>query len=327
MSMEFGNLAADVAGDGRISADEILELRRLGWADGKMDPEEAEALFTANDSCADPSPEWCDFFVEALSQFVVNTVEPRGYVDDAMSDELIARIDRDGRVGTMAELELMVKVCEMALNVPERFKAYVLKQVEEAVTHGDGPTRNGELDPKGINETECALLRRLIFSAGGDRPAAVSQREAEMLFRIKDTTLYEPNASEWQTLFVQGVANYLLGFGGHEPLSHARAAELETFMSSAGDGIGGFLAKMATSMPDFEGFASLLKIGGDEANYLDDFDDEAEAAAALVPSERSWLQDRLDADEDLDDMERALIAFIDAETGETFVPRPQGQRA
>ena len=175
--MEFGALIADSVSDGRISADEILELRRLGWADGKIGPDEAEELFAANDACALPTTEWCDFFVEALCHFIVETVPPAGYIDDEMADELITRIDRDGRLGSMAELELLVRVLEVARNAPERLKAYALKQVEEAVQHGDGPTRHGELTPKGINEAECALLRRLIFAPAGDRPAAVSHRK------------------------------------------------------------------------------------------------------------------------------------------------------
>ena len=317
MSMEFGNLATAAAGDGTLSAGEILELRRLGWADGKMDPEEAEGLFTANDACTDPTPEWCDFFVEALSNFIVNTVEPKGYVDDEMADELISRVGRDGRVGTMAELELLITVSERALNVPERLKAYVLKQVEDAVLHGDGPTRGGALDPGGINAAECALLRRLIFAPGSDRPAAVSKREAEMLFRIKDQTLYDVNAAEWEKLFVQGVANFLFAFGGHDPLDHARAAELEAFMAHEGAGVGGFLSKMLTSKPDFNGaFGSLLDLGphggGVEA--------EAEEAGQLTAEESHWLTDMLEADEELDPLEKALLAWIAEETGEEFKP-------
>ena len=322
MSMEFGTLAADVASDGRISADEILELRRMGWADGAIGPDEAEALFAANDACTLPTSEWCDFFVEALSHFIVETVPPSGYIDDEMADELITRIDRDGRLGSMAELELLVRVLEVALNAPERLKAYALKQVEEAVLHGDGPTRYGVLTPKGINEAECALLRRLIFAPAGDRPAAVSQREAEMLFRIKDAALYEVNAGEWETLFVQGVANYLLGFGGDEPLSAHRAGELEAFMNNEGDGIGGFLGRLATSKPDFGGaFASLL--GDNDPNTgIEAWDDKADAAAVLNPAEATWLSDMLEADEELDEHEKALIAFLDAQTGGQFVPRP-----
>ncbi len=315
MSMEFGNLAGSIAGDGRITAEEILELRRLGWADGKMDPEEAEALFTANDACQAPTSEWCDFFVEALSTFIVETVEPPGYVDDEMADELIARIDRDGRVGSMAELELLVRVTEKAIKVPERLKAYALKHIEDAVLHGEGPTRHGELTPKGINETECKLLRRLIFAPASDRPAAVSKREAEMLFRIKDAALYEANAADWEKLFVQGVANFLLGFGGSEPLSNERAAELEAFMTRECSGVGGFLGRMFTSRPDVDGaFGSLL----DLSPHTPDVEEEAAEACELTEAESHWLTDMLEADEELDPMEKALLAFIAEETGEVF---------
>lgn len=321
MSIEFGTLAADVAGDGVISAEEILELRHQGWADGTIGPDEAEALFAANDACAEPTAEWCDFFVEALSTFIVQTVPPTGYIDDEMGDELIARIDRDGKLGSMAELELLVRVLEVALNAPERLKAYALKQIEEAVLNGEGPTRFGELTPKGINETECAVLRRLIFAPAGDRPASVSLREAEMLFRLKDAALYELNAPEWEKLFVQGVANYLLGFGGNEPLSNHRAGELENFMASECAGVGGFLGRMLTSKPKFDGsFGSLLDI----TSPVPDIEGAADEAAELTASEQTWLQDMLDADEELDDLEKALIAFLDEETGEQFVPRPQG---
>ena len=323
MSMEFVGLAQDAASDGRITAEEILELRRQGWADGKIGPDEAESLFAANDGCVAPTSEWCDFFVEALSHFIVDSVPPAGYIDDEMADELIARIDRDGRLGSLAELELLVRVLEMAQNAPERLKAYALKQIEDAVLNGDGPTRHGELSPKGINQDECALLRRLIFAPAGEGPAQVSKREAEMLFRIKDASLYEVNAPDWEKLFVQGVANFLRGFGGHEPLSAQRAGELEEFMNSQGEGIGGFLGRMVTSKPDFHGsFASLLGDSGPETG-VEAYDDEAEAAAVLDASETEWLNDRLEADEELDDLEKALIAFIDAETGGQFVPRPR----
>jgi hypothetical protein len=318
--MQFSDIAATAAADHVITADEILALRAVGWADGKMDPEEAETLFVANDNIDQPSAEWCDFFVEALSEFVVNTVEPHGYVDQEMGDELIARIDHDGRVDTVAELELLVRVLEKSLSVPQAVKAYALKQIEDAVLAGEGPTRHGEL-AHGINATEALLLRRTIFSAGGDRPAAVSKAEAEMLFRIKDATLYDKNAAEWDKLFVQGVANFLLGFGGKDPLSRERAGELETFMNSEGSGIGGFLGRMMTSKPDFDGaFGSLL----DLTEVADDEGEGVEDASGLSDGEASWLQDMLEADEELDELEKALIAFIDEETGGQFVPRAQG---
>jgi hypothetical protein len=313
MSMHFRDIAVQAASDGAIGPEEILALRRAGWVDGRMDPEEAEALFVANDHIAEPSAEWCDFFVEALGEFIVNTVEPKGYVDQVMADELVSRIDRDGRVETMAELELLVRVLERSQSVPGSLRTYALRQIEDAVLHGEGATRRGELDPKGINETECTLLRRLIFSAGGDRPAAVSKAEAEMLFRIKDATLYELNAPDWDKLFVQGVANYLIGFGGHEPLTRDRAAELEQFLAAEGAGISAFLGRMAMAEPDFKGaFGSLLDMGPQGL----DTEGAAAEAAAFTEQEDLWLLDRIDADEELDPLEKALLAFIAEETGD-----------
>ncbi len=312
MSMHFRDIAEQAMADGAISAEEIRALRQSGWADGRMDPEEAEALFVANEHLTDVTAEWCDFFVEALSEFVVNTVEPRGYVDDEMAEELVTRIDRDGRVATMTELELLVKVLEKATSVPASLKDYALRQIEQAVLCGDGPTRFGALDPHGVNALECSLLRRVIFAAGGDRPAAASKAEAEMLFRIKDATLHDSNAPEWERLFVQGVASYLLGFGGHEPLSRERAGELERFMNDTGAGLGGFFRRMATSDVD-SAFGSLLSLTPDHSG---DLDAEVAEAAQLTETEDFWLRDHIDADEELDPLEKALLAFIAEETGE-----------
>lgn len=317
MSMHFRDLTAQVAATGRIGAEEILELRRAGWADGRMDPDEAEALFQTNDHLPSGSREWCDFFVEAMSEFVVNTVEPHGYVDDLMAEELMARIDRDGRVGTLAELELVVRVLEKATSVPPALKTYALQQIEAAVLSGDGPTRLSSLEPAGINACEAALLRRMIFAAASDRPAAVSKAEAEMLFRIKDATLYETNAPEWEKLFVQGVANFLLGFGGDEPLSPARARELEAFMNAEGKGIGSFLGRMMKSdVEDSIGsaFGSLLDI----APQAPGVEEEAAEAQVLTESEGLWMLDQIEADEELDPFEKALLAFISEETGESL---------
>ncbi len=313
MTMHFGETALRAAADGAIGADEILALRRAGWADGQMTPEEAEALFIANDQLDQPSREWCDFFVEALGEFIINTVEPRGYVDQAMADELIAQIDRDGRVGTLAELELLVRVLERATSVPAVLKVYALSQIEQAVLGGEGPTRHGELDPAGITASECALLRRMIFAPASDAPAGVSQAEAEMLFRIKDATLYDANAPEWESLFVQGVASFLIGFAGTEPLPAQRAAELERFMASEGAGIGNFLARMLGAEVENEvagAFGSLLDLGAAAS------EPDSDEAPALDAEEERWLVDHIEADEELDPLEKALLAFIAQETGE-----------
>jgi hypothetical protein len=231
MTMHFADIARQAAAEGAVSSEEILALRRAGWDDGAIKPDEIEAIFALNDALAEPTAEWSDFFVEAVGEFVINGTEPKGHVSEANAAWLISRVDSDGRLEGMTELELLVRVLERSANVPERLKAYVLEQVEQAVLSGSGATRSGgELSPGHVNAAEAAILRRVLFAPAGDAPAAVSCTEAELLFRLKDATLGAANALEWKQLFVQGVANYLQGVASRTAqLSRERAAELEAF--------------------------------------------------------------------------------------------------
>lgn len=310
MSMHFDALAARVTADGAIAAGEILALRREGWSNGTIEPDEAEALFLANDAIREPSPEWTDFFVEALTEYALCSGSPRGYISQAMADTLVARISRDGQVDSMAELELLVRLLEKAVDVPTSLKDFALHQIESTVLTGSGPTRRGALSQDGINAVEAGLLRRMIFAAGGDRPAAVSEAEAAMLFRLKDAMLNRANAPEWKTLFVQGVANFLLA-SAHDPLSADRAAELEAFMNAKGAGVLGIFGKMAQGSVG----ESLTAVRQGKMGSPDHFGEMADAAR-LDQAESDWLLDKLMRSPDADDYEKALIAFIVEETGQ-----------
>ena len=175
MTMHFADFARQAAADGAISADEILALRRAGWANGVMEPEEVDAIFALNDALDEPTAEWSDFFVEAVGEFVINGTEPKGYVSEENAAWLIARIDQDGALDNMTELELLVRVLERGIDAPDRLKAYVLERVEQAVLTGSGPTRRGGGLVAGcVNESEAAILRRVLFAPAGDGPAVVS---------------------------------------------------------------------------------------------------------------------------------------------------------
>ena len=60
---------------------------------------------------------------------------------------LIAGIERDGAAAGAADLALVVKVLESALNCPESLKAWALGRIEAAVLTGEGPTRSGPPRP------------------------------------------------------------------------------------------------------------------------------------------------------------------------------------
>ena len=304
--MQFADIARQAAAEGAITAEDVLALRRAGWADGAIKPDELDALFALNDTLAEPTAEWSDFFVEAVGEFVVNGTEPRGYVSEANAAWLIARIDRDGALQGMTELELLVRVLERGVNAPEMLKTYVLEQVEQAVLTGSGPTRRGgELSPGHVNAAVATILRRVLFAPAGDGPATVSCAEAELLFRLKDATLGAANALEWKPMFVQGVASYLGGVASRTAqLSRERAAELEAFVADDSTRVAGFLGRMAKGAP--KAFGAVFGAKQPERDRLA----ELCAGEEVTPEEQEWLDAHVEADGEVDGYEQALIAFL-----------------
>jgi hypothetical protein len=310
MTVHFSDIARQAAADGVIDPAEILALRREGWGDGQMIHEEAEAIFALDAALKQRPAEWCDFVVEAIGEYVLNSWEPKGYVTDEQGEWLIAKVSADGKLNSVTELELLVRVLERAKNAPDSLKDFVLAEVERAVMTGSGPTRKGgELQPGVVTQADCATIRRTIFSAGGDRPAAVSRDEAEMLFRVKDRTLGEANAPEWQQVFVQGVGNYLQGYVAlTAQLSRQRAAELEEFMNDASSNVGRFMGRMARSVPNGFGVVFGKKV------VAPSHDQQVTQAEAVTPDEKDWLDAEIGADGKVDELEQALLAFLAEET-------------
>lgn len=303
MSIHFREIAEQAAADGTISAAEVLTLRRVAWPDGVIGPEEAEAIVAINDLVDDKTPEWSDFFCEALVEYVVNGSHPKGYVDPATADWLIAKFDLDGRVDSPTELEVLVRVVEKAVEAPPALKDYVLAQIEAAVVSGDGPTRTGQaLEPGRVTAGECALLRRTIFARAGDGPGCVSRAEAEALVRIKEASAGADNAPEWTTLFVQGVGSYLQGLQHAPAPSRQRAAELEAFMNDRRSSVGGFLGHMAGSLLG-GGLAQAVLADRAEASHVPD-------NSTITADEQAWLDRVVQADGVVDPMEQALLDFL-----------------
>ena len=314
MTTHFTDLAQRAAANGHVNSQEVLALRREGWGDGIISRTEAEALFALNDALDERDEEWADFFVEAIGEFVLNTNPPRLQCDDDEAQWLIDQVNRDGRIESLVELETIVRIIERAQNVPDRLKTYAIDQVEREITSGTGPTRcGGDLSATHISSAECRILRRVIFAAGGSAPAAVSRFEAEMLFRLKDQTLAEENAPEWDELFLDGVTNYLKGFAlQNAQLDHGRAHELHEFVSDNEANVGRFFGKMAREVPQVHNHFG--KVFG-KRDTSPTIAEQAEAGAAVTDYESEWLDRMIEADGEVDELERRLLARI-VETGE-----------
>jgi hypothetical protein len=275
-----------------ISAAEVLQLRARVWSDGSVSPQEANHLFELNRSVA-PSPEWTDFFVEALCEFVLSKSEPRGYVSNDGADWLIAHIDRDGRIDSHAELELLVKLLEHADHAPKSLRKFALQELEQSVIV------TGRVDG-----SEVSLIRRLIFAPAGDAPAKVSKAEAEMLFRLKDATLGADNSPEWKKLFVQGVANHLMAHQDYTAPSRDEEMRLEQQYKA--DPFGDVLSRLGGDVAGVhEVEESLFGENQDEKSAA--LEREVAADAHVTAGESDWLKRLFEKDGARDELEQALV--------------------
>jgi len=215
-------------------------------------------------------------------------------------------------VESMVELETLVRIIERAENTPDRLKNYVLDQVERGVITGTGPTRcGGALSATHISSAECRIIRRVIFASGGHGPAAVSRFEAELLFRMKDQTLAEENAAEWDDLFIDGVANFLKGFIlPNAQVSHERKLELEAFIADNSASVSRFMGRVAKEAPQVMNHFG--KVFGKRQSGPD-YQALAAAGKVVTDYETDWLEGMIDADGEVDELESRLIARLAAE--------------
>ena len=309
MTTHFTELAQRAAADGKVTSQEVLALRRQGWGDGIMTREEAEAIFAVNNSLDTRDQEWCDFVVEAIGEYVLNGTEPRLQCNEDEARWLIDQIDHDGVCENFVELEVMVRIIERAENVPTLLKDYVIAQIEKEVLTGTGPTRHGgDLSATHVSSAEARILRRVVFASGGHGPAAVSRHEAEMLFRLKDETLAEENAPEWDDLFLDGVANFMRGFAfQNAQLSHERKRELEAFVADNSANVGRFIGQMVKASPNVANHFGKV-FGKKDAGPS--FAEQEAAGDEVTDYEQEWLDKMIESDGEVDDLERRLIARI-----------------
>ena len=293
-----------------VGGDELRALRAQVWGDGSVSAPEAEKLFDMNRS-VEPSPEWTDFFVEALSEYMLSQGEPRGYVTEDEATWLIRQVNRDGEVETGAELELIVKLLEHAEYAPCSLRRFALAMVERTILTGKGSTRGGDEANGRIDDADVALIRRLIFAPAGDGPAKVSAGEAEMLFRLKDAALGKNNSPGWKKLFVQGVANHLMAHQSYVPHSPSEELRLEKpYDSHAFGHVISHLGRGIASPHDMHDAV----FGEIQDKTIAKLDQEVVNDAEVTPGESDWLKRLYDKDRQRDEFEQALLDFL-AEDG------------
>ena len=302
----FADLVAGIKSSGRITADDVLDLRQHVYGAPAIMQGQAEALFELDHASAEKCPEWTDLFAEAIASYVVEQQHPPGYVDDVKAQWLIEHVTRDGRIDTGAELEAVIGVVEKATKSPDRLVRFALETVRDTVLSGSGPARRGgEYKPGVVSEADVALVRRILYAKGGDQHIAVTRAEAEILFDINDATVEAENHPSWSDLFVKAVANSILFYSGYAVPTREEALRQEKWLAEPAD-IGGFLFKLGGSLGAvFSSYKLLVP-----SNPSETAEDRIAAASHVTEDEARWLLSRLQRDDRLHANEKALLSFL-----------------
>ena len=229
------------------------------------------------------------------------------------ADWLIAAISHDGKVDTLTELELLVRVLEKAKFSTERLVAFALKQVKHAVVDGQGPLMHGgELVPGVIEKAEVDLLRRMLYAFGGDGNIAITRAEAEVLFEINDRVAGARNDASWNDLFVKAIANFVMCASGYQAPTREEAlgrrisstaptptsaASWRAWLPPAAARCCRPIACRSTSTPTGKPATSGTTPAARQAERTDNV-------------EARWLAERIGKDGRLQENELALVRFI-----------------
>lgn len=292
-------MSAPVAGltsKNRITAEDVVMLRREVFGDGVVTRGDAEALFALDATAKDKCALWPVFFVEAVTDFIVHQEKPAGYISQDNADWLVRAISRDGMVDSRTELELLVHVLEKAKSSPNGLCVYALAQVANAVLDGKGPLmHDGKLVPGLIAKAEVELLRRILYAHGGDGNIAITRAEAEMLFKINERTAAANNDPSWNDLFVKAIANFVMCSAGYEAPIRDVALRRDSFFEQAEPGIGSFFGRMVSG--GLAGIMEAYRAPGDIESEWESKNKAAEALArraeTIDASEAKWLAERI----------------------------------
>ena len=200
MSDKLSEMVTAITGAGTVSAKDAAVLREVIYADGVIDKEEAEALFTINDAVSgkDNDAGWKKLFVAAVTKFVLADEVSPGEVDDDEAAYLIQKMEGDGQIDDV-ELATLVNITKKAKSCTAGFNAFVLKCLEGAI-----------LEDGIIDADEVEMIKDVIYGTGGGGGEGVDKDEADFLFRLNDAVSGKENSPLWGELFAEAITAFVL---------------------------------------------------------------------------------------------------------------------
>lgn len=321
-------IAQRVAASGKVEAADLLAVRRAVYGgDCLVSRAEAEAVYAVERGRRVHCREWSNFFVEAMTDFVLNQELPVGYMSGENAAWVEGQIKRRKEPSMDGDMAIVANVIERASAVPASFSAFALRLAKEAVIYGDGLDAAGRVHASGrVDEADVAMLKRILWGAGSEGLLAVSRDEAEALFAIADATTGAANDPEFNDLFAKAIGNYLLGATGRAVPSREMALKWQTPVAYKVDvvrSLSQILRERGKINPKFlkdTQAATLAQEVEDEHARLNmKREVEIEVAAIMTLEKAQWLTDRIEKNGLMNGPEKALVRFIEREASDLGV--------
>jgi hypothetical protein len=301
MSSALTDLTQRLSAAGKVSAEDVLAMRAQVYGAETIAPDDMEALVALDAAAGTRTPEWGEFFAEAMVDFVVHQEDPPDYVDDAKAGWVMRVMAGPARPDS--SLEALARMLETANGAPAAFDAFALAKAKESFC------AKGQMEA-----ADVAMLRRLVFAGGGEGDVGVTREEADALFDVNNACRAGANDASWPDFFARAVGDSLIAASPFQLESREDAARDEAWQESP-TRMGDFIKGMAKA-PDFKG--ALREILHPDADLDDEWRSEdnrveaSEAAAAEITDEEArWLVGRLSQDA-LSEPEKRLIGFLKA---------------
>jgi hypothetical protein len=193
--------ASAIAGKHRLTADDIILLRKHMFPSGLTSDDDVRQLLALHRSPIEKCAQWDNWFVEMITAFIVVHCYPQYSLDELNAEWLIALVSRDGVVETAAELELVLHAMEMSAFVPEVLSAFALDQLRIALERKMGAyaeQRNAKR--LGIGAGDIEFIHRILRGALVAGKMILGRREIAVLDCIDTAVRGRVNHPAWSAL-------------------------------------------------------------------------------------------------------------------------------
>ena len=161
-----------------------------------------------------------------------------------------------------------------------------------------------------VSEREVALLRRVLYAAGGHEAIAITRDEAEVLFDIDHVRSGSEDDPVWVDLFAKAILNSIMFASGFTPPTREEALRREAWVNDRSVNSARFMKNLVVSLGDIIRAYTAPDV---MEEYVRERTAKQVEAESITDDEAQWLAQHLLRDGKLSLGEQALVAALKAE--------------